>query len=574
VDEVAKRRAGSPSAAPVATSAIRPADAFDAFVAAHGSRLLRTAYLLTGEHTFAEDVLRDTLVRAWSRWSRVSAADEPLGYVRRMLVRASVSRWRALRPRREDERLVAGPPDRATTDADHPDEQLWQLVTTLPPRQRAVVVLAYHEDRSDGQVADALGTTTGTVTSQRAKALRTLRSPPRDGLTMTDLETGVRDGLAARAEDAGPWRVVGARLRRRADQRRSARRRAVATVATTVAALGLAGALLSGGPDSPDQDRPPVEPTVTLLPDVDLEPEPSWTSVQLTDGMVRRAVVAALGGTGMELLVSTRLPASGQVLVVLGEDTPDGWVRVVTVTFDSTDPGARLRRGTSARYPSYGSLVAQPAVDGDGAALVVLVPSTVGDTVEVTSSEPGQPSVRTSGFLRDRLAIVPIGAPDAVTRLRILHRGAPRLDTVPAGSLLGSDVPRNLAWVVASTGAQRPHRPVQVRTNGRSACRMTVAGWWPQGQVVVDWNPVDAACAEVNGSLQLLPGDRSTSLAGVAPPRARAVRLHWAGGAASVVPTEGGDVNAFVGPVRRPVNTLVRAEAVDATGEVVATATP
>lgn len=147
---------------------------FDAFVSSHGSRLLRTAYLLTGDHGAAEDLLQDTLVRAWSRWSRVAGADEPLAYVRRMLVNASVSRWRArrLRPR---ERLVASPPDRAVAEADARDDEVWALVSSLPPRQRAVVVLSYYEDLSDGQVADALGTATGTVKSQRAKALRTLR---------------------------------------------------------------------------------------------------------------------------------------------------------------------------------------------------------------------------------------------------------------------------------------------------------------------------------------------------------------------------------------------------------------
>ena len=49
---------------------------------------------------------------------------------------------------------------------------MWQLVATLAPRQRAVVVLGYYEDLSDAQVAEALGCATGTVKSQRAKALR------------------------------------------------------------------------------------------------------------------------------------------------------------------------------------------------------------------------------------------------------------------------------------------------------------------------------------------------------------------------------------------------------------------
>jgi RNA polymerase sigma-70 factor (sigma-E family) len=177
VDEaVADRRAETSGSAPDGLpTGLAPAGSFDAFAAAHGSRLLRTAFLLTGDHGAAEDLLQDTLVRAWARWARVSSADEPLAYVRRMLVNASVSRWRALR-RRQDERLFATPPEHAAPDPDRHDDQMWQLVSTLPPRQRAVVVLSYYEDLSDGQVADALGTAVGTVKSQRAKALRALRA--------------------------------------------------------------------------------------------------------------------------------------------------------------------------------------------------------------------------------------------------------------------------------------------------------------------------------------------------------------------------------------------------------------
>lgn len=151
-------------------------DAFDSFVAAHGSRLLRTALLLTGDQPSAEDLLQETLMRAWSRWHRVAAADEPGAYVRRMLVNASVSRWRSVRHRLTRERLVEHPPERVWTDPAGHDDQLWAVVCALPPRQRAVVVLSYYEDLSDGQVADALGTAVGTVKSQRAKALRTLRA--------------------------------------------------------------------------------------------------------------------------------------------------------------------------------------------------------------------------------------------------------------------------------------------------------------------------------------------------------------------------------------------------------------
>lgn len=167
--------AGAGRDTPGADALVGRAAGFDAFVAAHGPRLLRTAYLLAGDHGAAEDLLQDTLVRAWDRWSRVSGADQPLAYVHRMLVNASVSRWRALRLRQGGERLVATPPELAAADPAGRDEEVWRLVSTLPPRQRAVVVLSYYEDLADAQVAETLGCATGTVKSQRAKALRALR---------------------------------------------------------------------------------------------------------------------------------------------------------------------------------------------------------------------------------------------------------------------------------------------------------------------------------------------------------------------------------------------------------------
>ncbi|GAA2151281.1 sigma-70 family RNA polymerase sigma factor [Humibacillus xanthopallidus] len=54
-------------------------------------------------------------------------------------------------------------------------DEVWRALATLPPRQRAVVVLRFYEDLPERAIAEALGCTVGTVKSQLSRALATLR---------------------------------------------------------------------------------------------------------------------------------------------------------------------------------------------------------------------------------------------------------------------------------------------------------------------------------------------------------------------------------------------------------------
>jgi RNA polymerase sigma-70 factor (sigma-E family) len=154
------------------------AAAFDAFVRARLPALLRFAYALTGDPHIAGDLVQDALERTGIRWSKVERQGDPEGYVRRAIVNGRVSRWR--KHRRET--LVDCIPERMTSyEVPGRDENLWQLLAALPPRQRAVLVLRYYEDMSEVQIAATLGCSPGTVKSQSSKALAKLRvalNPP------------------------------------------------------------------------------------------------------------------------------------------------------------------------------------------------------------------------------------------------------------------------------------------------------------------------------------------------------------------------------------------------------------
>jgi RNA polymerase sigma factor (sigma-70 family) len=99
----------------------------------------------------------------------------PEAYLRRMVVNEVLNDHR--KARRRQEITSDEPPERvAVLDDGRHDDQMWRAISSLPPRQRAVLVLRYYEDLSEQQIADALGCRPGTVKSQASAALASLRS--------------------------------------------------------------------------------------------------------------------------------------------------------------------------------------------------------------------------------------------------------------------------------------------------------------------------------------------------------------------------------------------------------------
>nr|WTB31839.1 SigE family RNA polymerase sigma factor [Streptomyces sp. NBC_00830] len=152
---------------------------FHEFVRARWSHLVRTAYLLTGDVHHAEDLTQTALAKAYRSWRRVSRSDSPEAYVRRILVNCNSDRFRK---RRVAEALTAAPPEVAGRDeaVSWADERsaLLAALAGLPPKQRAVIVMRYWEDLSEGEVAEVLGCSPGTVKSQASKGLAKLRTYP------------------------------------------------------------------------------------------------------------------------------------------------------------------------------------------------------------------------------------------------------------------------------------------------------------------------------------------------------------------------------------------------------------
>ncbi len=146
-------------------------DSFEEYVAARRAVLTRTAYLLTGNHHDAEDLVQGALVKAVAVWPRIQ--DNPEPYVRRILYHDNISRWRR-RPR--GEHLVAGPPEGSGEERDDATRlTLADALDRLTPKQRTVLVLRFYEDLTEAQTAAAMGVGLGTVKSQTRHALGRLR---------------------------------------------------------------------------------------------------------------------------------------------------------------------------------------------------------------------------------------------------------------------------------------------------------------------------------------------------------------------------------------------------------------
>ncbi|MGK5739455.1 SigE family RNA polymerase sigma factor [Micromonospora sp. URMC 103] len=148
-------------------------EGLDTLVAERGDSLLAAAVLLTGSRAAGEDLLQAALERLMRHWHRIHG--DPEGYLRRTLYHLAVDQWRR-RGRRPEVLAEIEPPSQPDgTDALHLRAALVQALATLPPRQRAVLVLRYWEQLTEAESAEVLGCSVGTVKSTASRGLSRLR---------------------------------------------------------------------------------------------------------------------------------------------------------------------------------------------------------------------------------------------------------------------------------------------------------------------------------------------------------------------------------------------------------------
>ncbi|GAA2273904.1 SigE family RNA polymerase sigma factor [Glycomyces scopariae] len=136
--------------------------------------LLRTAYLTCGDWHRAEDAVQTSLIKLYGAWNRTRRATVD-AYTRRILANVLVDQTRRGWFRRE-RAFADPPPDHAEEpDAAEGQAEAAAILARLPLKQRATLVLRFWEDRSVEETARIMRCSTGTVKSNTARGLRTLR---------------------------------------------------------------------------------------------------------------------------------------------------------------------------------------------------------------------------------------------------------------------------------------------------------------------------------------------------------------------------------------------------------------
>lgn len=150
---------------------------FSEYVAARSTWLQRTAYLMCGDRSRAEDLAQATLVRLYVAWPRIQRRDAVDAYARRTLSRVCIDEarrpWRRESP--TDSTVEQAAPGDGPGQVDE-RSALLQALRALPPRQRMAVVLRHWHDLSVEETAAAMECTASAVKTHTARGVAALRT--------------------------------------------------------------------------------------------------------------------------------------------------------------------------------------------------------------------------------------------------------------------------------------------------------------------------------------------------------------------------------------------------------------
>lgn len=146
-----------------AIPALEASRSFEDFYDGESRMLFRRLWLVTGNRAEAEELMQEAFLRVWERWDHVGRMDDPAGYLYRTAMNLFRKRYRrAMLAIRRSVGMAPAADDFADAD----DRQtVRRVLATLPPRQRAALVLTEMLGLTAEEAGETLGVKASTVRS-------------------------------------------------------------------------------------------------------------------------------------------------------------------------------------------------------------------------------------------------------------------------------------------------------------------------------------------------------------------------------------------------------------------------
>src|SRR5262249_867402 len=165
---------GSEAAAALARARQGDSEAFRARVERHSRRVFRLAFRMTGNEQDAEDVVQESLLRAYRQLGRFESRANFGTWLYRITANCAVDLMRARQARHDQSRAESldGPGVELSSDAPNPERlsesseiqrRVAQAMAALSPLERAAFTLRHYEGRSIDEISRALGLGTSTA---------------------------------------------------------------------------------------------------------------------------------------------------------------------------------------------------------------------------------------------------------------------------------------------------------------------------------------------------------------------------------------------------------------------------
>lgn len=167
---------------PVPTAAPDVRYQVTALYQAHALGLVRLAVVMVGDQPTAEDVVQDAFLGLYRQWGGLADTSRALAYVRSSVLNGCRT---VLRRNSRYQRIVLTEPTLESAEArvlaGEEHREVMAAIRRLPDRQREALVLRFYLDLDEGEVAQAMRISRGSVKSATSRALASLGRMLREG---------------------------------------------------------------------------------------------------------------------------------------------------------------------------------------------------------------------------------------------------------------------------------------------------------------------------------------------------------------------------------------------------------